>query len=396
MSSTKYDAVKKIILENGSYSVPKEETIKNIQIMDLTVEEIKQICSNTITLSIVCKILKQDPYQLKKFCKYTKTFLENKQRTPKSIQVEIQKFIDKSKSVTDKTKLMDLPIELRENIMSKFKILLSKKMVLRDWIDKTNINWPNLSKNLNAIDLLKANISSIDWSDLSANPNAISLLKKYKQFINWRELSGNPNAIELLKKNIDRSDLDWRKLSANPNAVRDILSEPKNRINIVWESLLVNPNAIDLIVSLRNNSDRRIDKNIISSNPNAMDLFNKHGINIRWNWHRLSSNPGAIELLQEKLNANPDDKDIDWSELSKNPNAIELLRQYEHKINFNSLSGNSNPGAIELLRKHIDNPRIDWEKISLNPNAIELLRENPTKIVWYALSANPSIFVTEE
>ena len=77
-------------------------------------------------------------------------------------------------------------------------------------------------------------------------------------------------------------------------------------------------------------------------------------------------------------------------------NLFPKKKQYEHKINFNSLSGNFNPGAIELLRKHIDNPRIDWEKISLNPNAIELLRDNPTKIVWYALSSNPSIFVTED
>jgi hypothetical protein len=36
---------------------------------------------------------------------------------------------------------------------------------------------------------------------LSKNPNAIELLKKNQDKINWNFLSLNPNAIEILKKN---------------------------------------------------------------------------------------------------------------------------------------------------------------------------------------------------
>ena len=49
---------------------------------------------------------------------------------------------------------------------------------LRDWININKINWNYLSKNPNAIELLKKNQNKINWSMLSKNPNAIELLKK--------------------------------------------------------------------------------------------------------------------------------------------------------------------------------------------------------------------------
>jgi hypothetical protein len=69
-------------------------------------------------------------------------------------------------------------------------------MILRDWIDDSK-----LSKNKNAIELLKANLNKIDWHQLSRNPAAIELLKDNYDKINWDNLSRNPAAIELLRKN---------------------------------------------------------------------------------------------------------------------------------------------------------------------------------------------------
>ena len=44
---------------------------------------------------------------------------------------------------------------------------------LRDWVDIDNLNWSQLSLNLNAIELLKENQDKINWMYLSKNPNAI-------------------------------------------------------------------------------------------------------------------------------------------------------------------------------------------------------------------------------
>jgi len=46
-----------------------------------------------------------------------------------------------------------------------------------------------LSRNPNAIDLLKANPDKIHWSYLSSNPNAIDLLRDAQHKIDWYNLS---------------------------------------------------------------------------------------------------------------------------------------------------------------------------------------------------------------
>ena len=87
-------------------------------------------------------------------------------------------------------------------------------MKLHEWVDISKLNWDRLSRNQNAIDLLKENPDKIDWEAMSANPNAIDILKENPEKINWEYLSRNPYAIELLKKNPDK--IDWNMLSINP------------------------------------------------------------------------------------------------------------------------------------------------------------------------------------
>jgi hypothetical protein len=55
---------------------------------------------------------------------------------------------------------------------------------LIDWVDINKIDWKHLSKNPNAIELLKENKNKINWYCLSLNPNAIELLKENKNKIN--------------------------------------------------------------------------------------------------------------------------------------------------------------------------------------------------------------------
>lgn len=95
----------------------------------------------------------------------------------------------------------------------------------------------------------------------------------------------------------------------------------------------------------------------------------------------------------------PADK-LDTYALSKNYNAIHYLKKKRFLINYQGLSANTNPEAIELLRAQIalDPNRIDWEELSKNPIAMELLKEQILKektpgvtkrIIWVAFCCNP-------
>ena len=44
-------------------------------------------------------------------------------------------------------------------------------------------------------------INKLDWDGLSRNPNAIRLLKKNQNKINWNVLIHNENATEILENN---------------------------------------------------------------------------------------------------------------------------------------------------------------------------------------------------
>ena len=72
---------------------------------------------------------------------------------------------------------------------------------LLDWINEEKIDWCELTRNPNAIDLLEKNPEEINWDYLSLNPNAIHLLEKtlknyigvichqiQPQYIYWRKI----------------------------------------------------------------------------------------------------------------------------------------------------------------------------------------------------------------
>ena len=272
----------------------------NIPLFNLTIADYEAMCGNKTITKMMSKVLECDEKQLKKFCKYINVFVKNINSSPKSIK-------DKMKS---KMTLNKLPEELRTQIVEQYRSLFSTTYVLKDWISSDwrtiyKINWTTLSRNPNAIDMLKENPKKIDWVWLSANPNAIELLKSKSENIHWPYLSMNPGAIELLKAK--RGKIDWNYLSKNPN-----------------------PEAIDML----------------KKNPKKID------------WEYLSENTGSkvIELIREKIrlenNLNkdqlddlPDSKKISWKVLSANPVAIELLRINPKKIDWEYAS--MNPAIFE-------------------------------------------------
>jgi len=112
-------------------------------------------------------------------------------------------------------KLIELLIELDENNFNKIRwdYLKIEKNISIDNISETNFNWYELSKNKNAISLLKKNPNNIKWKYISSNenPEAINLIrerlllnKDFSEF-DWIVIAGLPNynAIELIKENIN-------------------------------------------------------------------------------------------------------------------------------------------------------------------------------------------------
>lgn len=199
-------------------------------------------------------------------------------------------------------------------------IVGGKCKILLNWIDINMLSWNGLSRNPNAIELLKTNLHKIYWSELSFNENAISLLQENYSKIYWNNLSMNPSALNLLSNNKDK--IDWNRLSMNPNAI-NLLRENVDKIS--WLLICYNPNAKELIAQ----HCEKLSKNSLSifsetlkqvklskklENYDKITLLNKYKhLNVWYDLCNLSNNVDAMELLQ-----NNQDK-IDWYILSKNP-----------------------------------------------------------------------------
>jgi len=219
------------------------------------------VCGNKIMINMMSKVLGCEEKQLKKFCKYINVFKENINSSPISIKNKIidMKSINASKR---RGSLNSLPDNVYSVIVEQYKTIFRIKYVLKDWIPINKLQWNMISKNPNAIELLRANQDKIDWVVLSGNPNAIELLRANQDKIDWVELSENPNAIELLRENQD--EISWEGLSRNPNAI-DLLKENENKID--WKNLSANPNAIELLKA----NPKKIDWKELSRNPSIFD-----------------------------------------------------------------------------------------------------------------------------
>ena len=88
-------------------------------------------------------------------------------------------------------------------------------MKLRDWIDESKLDWYHLSKNPNALELLRQHPEKIHSDDLSQTSNAIHVLADNMDKTKWNWLSENPNAIHMLERNKEK--INWRMFSRNPS-----------------------------------------------------------------------------------------------------------------------------------------------------------------------------------
>jgi hypothetical protein len=151
---------------------------------------------------------------------------------------------------------------------------------------------------------------------------------------------------------------------------------------------------------------RKLKLNFLSLNPNAIDFLSLPKNKKYINYSKLceNTNPRAIGLLAEEINANPNNPDINWQALSKNPDAIDILDKHRDKIEMRIFSSNTNPKAIQIIKElrlargngnrsssSSDN-NIDWINMSANTSteAINFLSlpENYNKIEWDIFSGN--------
>lgn len=258
-------------------------------------------------------------------------------------------------------------------------------LILRN--NKKNINWSYLSYNCSpeAIKLLKENPDKIDYSFLSIiinkNPDALKMLKEY--LINLKKIISFKNF--WLDDKLNK--IHWCEICRTPSQdAIDILKKYTDKINYYTLSSNTHPEAIkmvnDYLINLYNKY------NFTNIFQYVLSLFNLYKFKNKFNWDNISCNssPEAVNLLRKY----PDK--IMWNYLSQNtsPEAIELLKENPHMIDWKSLSFNNSNEAIKLLKENPD--KIDWKEMSGNTNnlAVDFLKENPDKIDWDMFSSNES------
>jgi|LakMenE18May11ns_1017448.scaffolds.fasta_scaffold9879829_1 hypothetical protein len=136
----------------------------------------------------------------------------------------------------------------------------------------------------------------------------------------------------------------------------------------------------------------------ISSNPNAIDFLKKNPQYINFDELSLNTNPEAIDLY---INDDTDDYKCFHND---NYYALNILKKNQDKINWKLLSSNTSRLNLSLPRLNDNIDRINWgpllmsltsrnnynwNDLSLNCKDIEFLQENQDEIVWEKISANP-------
>lgn len=281
----------------------------------------------------------------------------------------------------------------------------SKKLKTKGYDD-------NFDYNSDIIDFSKKLYESnyLNWSELSKNPNAISILKKYNNNINYFELCKNNNGLDIIKENFNKinTDVGWQALSTNLNAIELLIN---NKEKIYWNVVSENSNAIELILNkLKEEKYKKKKKyssfkdNIcydsLSKNKNInkiIELYPDIISDDKVDFISLSSNSNAINILKNNSN------NINLAFLCKNTNLMhfkDLLEENYNKLNWDLLS--LNPGAIDLIEKKLEEEKklsnnefeelkfnkVNFYNLSRNENAIHILENNKDRIDYVSLALN--------
>jgi hypothetical protein len=111
----------------------------------------------------------------------------------------------------------------------------------------------------------------------------------------------------------------------------------------------------------------KLNINLLFRNKNALYYLDKLGVDIDWEELSNNTNPVAIEVLKEEIKLYKEEIKkatrqtkvqplrINWKDLSANPSAGIILKENLTKINWKSLVTNTSSDAIALIRLKIEN-----------------------------------------
>jgi hypothetical protein len=202
---------------------------------------------------------------------------------------------------------------------------------------------------------------------------------------------------------IDMCYLNWDILSENPNAI-DLLEKYPDRIN--WCRLSSNHNATNLLLKNPN----KIDYNFLCDNNNILYILeslnlleSKDDLYTPNDWEHALYYLDTEQVINDLLR-NPTISHKCFSKISKNVETSYLIyilqsvpRNQMNKLEWYWELEDMNAEHLQniLSEKILDLDEYGWSWISKIPHAIHLLeiilQYNPDKINWYNLSRNPNV-----
>ncbi len=219
------------------------------------------------------------------------------------------------------------------------------------------------------------------WLNECKSPLAIIFLEQFNEWILQTNLIRNEYAMHLI---IELDIMNKYKhlridISSNIGAIKYL---EKNQEYVDSLGICKNQNAIDF---LKKHPKYITTFNIFhlckNHNPEAISIIKKYNLN-KEHWYALSSNPNAIDLLEENISK------IDFRQISlnNNPRIIKIIEENMDKYDRLGCKFTSNPNLIKLIEKYVD--RISeydngWYGLLFNVNARKLIEENLNKVKKY-------------
>ena len=161
-----------------------------------------------------------------------------------------------------------------------------------------------------------------------------------------------------------------------------------------WDYLSTNPRAIQILQQY----PERINWQMLCINPEAIPMLLENRDKIVWHQFAANPSPDAIPLLEEFLEKGGGEEEqftsggyyyLFWARLSENPHALPLLEKHmKHVKWYGLLSINPSPDLVPFLQKHMGDHEI-VEQLSHNPYAIDLIEKHMDSVNWSELSKNP-------
>ena len=291
-----------------------------------------------------------------------------------------------------------------------YELMCKNNMLFNMMVKVLGTDKKNLKKICKKIDILKENIDSSPESiknkmkmkkitilDLPDNVlgNIVSIyIETHKlqdwiplRYINMASLSANYNAMDFLSLPENQKHIDYSKLSKNTNPIA---------IGFLKNKMLEESQLEQFEWKKYKKLNTLIEWEEFVANPVAMDYLQAEFEEFFLVGHKKdlmgllsNTNPVAIQLLRKLLeNGKYTKADIlYWGALSANPSveAFAFLQENWHNVNWEWLSKNSHPKAILLLEEKVD------REMEMNLEQLDEYEDigYNKKINWSFLSTNP-------